>query len=294
MSTAPMHRGFGTLDREEQLRGLIRMALAEDVGPGDWTSAWTIAPHTQGEAEIVCKQDVVVSGMGAAVGVFHEVDQDLAVFIAHGEGDHVERGRTLLRVQGRMSSILTAERTALNFLGRLSGIATLTRAFVEAVSGTRARIVDTRKTTPGWRFLEKEAVRAGGGTNHRMGLYDMVLIKDNHIAASGGISEALAAVARQNREDLPVEVEVTSLEELGEALRNPPDRILLDNMSVREMTQAVQRVSSLGADRPELEASGNVRLETVRAIAQTGVDLISVGALTHSAPTADLSMRVRG
>lgn len=293
MSAQQVPGGHLPPTREEILVTLIRVALAEDVGPGDWTSAWTIPGEARGEAEIVAKQDVVAAGMEAARRVFLAVDPDLEVRALCRDGDRVERGGTLLQVRGAMRSILTAERTALNFLGRLSGIATLTRTFVDAVAGTRARIVDTRKTTPGWRFLEKDAVLAGGGANHRMGLYDMVLIKDNHIAACGGIRRALEAVARENHAGLPVEVEVTSLAELGEALQDPPDRILLDNMSPREMTEAVQRVSSLGDARPELEASGNVRLETVRDIARTGVDLISVGALTHSAPTADLSLRVR-
>lgn len=280
--------------REEILATLIRVALAEDLGSGDWTSLWTIPAEARGEAEIVAKADVVVAGMEAARRVFLAVDPTLEVRPLREDGDRVGKGGTLVEIEGSMRYILTAERAALNFLGRLSGIATLTRTFVDAVAGTRARIVDTRKTTPGWRYLEKDAVRAGGGTNHRMGLYDMVLIKDNHIAACGGIRKALGAVARANRAAIPVEVEVTSLVELGEALQDPPDRILLDNMSLREMTEAVQRVSSLGDARPELEASGNVRLETVRDIARTGVDLISVGALTHSAPTADLSLRVRG
>ncbi|HSG50151.1 MAG TPA: carboxylating nicotinate-nucleotide diphosphorylase [Longimicrobiales bacterium] len=294
MTNPPSHRGFVTLDREELLGALIRMALAEDVGSGDWTSTWTIPEAARGEASIVAKQKVVVAGMAVASRVFHAVDPDLDIRVRRGDGNSADKGQELVEIRGSLRSILTAERTALNFLGHLSGIATLTRAFVDAVEGTRARIVDTRKTTPGWRYLEKDAVRAGGGMNHRMGLFDMVLIKDNHIAACGGITAALQAVERNNRPELPVELEVSSLQELGEALRNPPDRILLDNMSIREMTEAVQRVSNLGSSRPELEASGNVRLDTVRAIAQTGVDLISVGALTHSAPVADLSLQVRG
>jgi nicotinate-nucleotide pyrophosphorylase (carboxylating) len=197
-----------------------------------------------------------------------------------------------MEIGGPLRSILTAERVALNFLGRLSGIATLTREFVRAVEGTRARIVDTRKTTPGFRLLEKDAVRHGGGMNHRFGLHDMVLIKDNHIAACGGVVEALEAVEKRNDKGLPVEIEVTSMKELDRVLRNPPDRILLDNMSVRDMSEAAHRVRGLGSRRPELEASGNVSLGTVGAIAATGVDLISVGALTHSAPAADLSLRL--
>lgn len=293
MSTDISHGGFVSLNREELVGALIRMALAEDVGAGDWTTLWTVGAEARGAAQVVAKQPVVVAGMEVAGRVFQAVDPGLEIIARRSDGMSARDGQTLLEVRGSLRSILTAERAALNFLGRLSGIATLTRAFVDAVGGTRARIVDTRKTTPGWRFLEKEAVRAGGGMNHRMGLYDMILVKDNHIAACGGIQAALEAVEARNERGLPVEVEVTSLRQLSEALKAPPDRILLDNMSVRDMTEAVHRISSLGPHRPEVEASGNVSLETVRAIAQTGVDLISVGALTHSAPAADLSLQVR-
>jgi nicotinate-nucleotide pyrophosphorylase (carboxylating) len=209
------------------------------------------------------------------------------------DGQRAHPGDVVLRVLGPLASILTAERAALNFLGHLSGIATHTRRFVDAVAGTGARILDTRKTTPGWRALEKEAVRAGGGTNHRMGLYDFVLIKDNHIAAAGGITAAVERVRASPRATgLPVEVEVTSLDELTEALGLRVERILLDNMSLGAMADAVRRARVLGPERPELEASGNVTLETVRSVAETGVDWISVGALTHSAGAADLSLRV--
>ena len=208
------------------------------------------------------------------------------------DGTAVTPGTPVLRVEGSLPAILRAERTALNFLGRLTGIATLTRRFVDAVEGTGCRILDTRKTTPGWRALEKAAVRAGGGVNHRIGLWDMVLIKENHIAGAGGIEAALAAVAARNDEGLPVEIEVRDLGELERALPGRPDRILLDNMSLDDMRRAVERVVALGASRPELEASGNVDLARVRAIAEVGVDFVSVGALTHSAPVGDLSLRV--
>lgn len=280
-------------ERDRRLDLLVRLALEEDVGDGDWTTRWTVSPQEPGEAVIVAKQPAVVAGSECAIRVFGAVDPNLRVHVVRGDGEGVEAGDTVMEIRGSLASILTAERTALNFLGRLSGIATLTRSFAREVEGTRARVVDTRKTTPGWRVLEKEAVLAGGGLNHRMGLHDMVMVKDNHIAAAGGITQALEAVERENRRGIPVEVEVTTLSELMEAMRHPPDRILLDNMSVEEMAEAVQRVSNLGDPRPELEASGNVRLENVREIALTGVDLISVGALTHSAPCADLSLRVR-
>ena len=192
-----------------------------------------------------------------------------------------------------MRGILTAERVALNFLGRLSGIATLTRAFVDAVAGTGARIVDTRKTTPGWRTLEKAAVASGGGENHRHGLFDMVLVKDNHLVAAGGIRAAVERIRRANREGIEVEVEVQTLQELEELLPLGVHRVLLDNMGLETLKEAVDRVRALDERaRPLLEASGNVTLDSVRAVAETGIDLISVGALTHSAPVADISLRI--
>jgi len=195
-------------------------------------------------------------------------------------------------VRGRTRSLLVGERTALNFLGRLSGIATLTRRFVDAVAGTGTRILDTRKTTPGWRLLEKAAVRSGGGQNHRVGLHDMVLVKDNHADACGGVAKAAMAAMEANDQGLAVEVEVRTLEELEEVLPLRPDRLLLDNMAQETLRAAVARVRREGPRRPETEASGNVTLANVRAVAETGVDFISVGALTHSAPSADVSMRV--
>lgn len=284
--------GCVTLDAPEALHSLVRLALAEDVGPGDWTTLWTVPEGRPGRAGVVAKEDLVVAGTAAAIDVFQAVDPTLEVEVVHPDGARAPSDSAVLLVEGPLRSILTAERTALNFLGRLSGVATLTRRFVAAVTGTRARIVDTRKTLPGWRFLEKAAVRAGGGYNHRMGLHDMVLVKDNHIVAAGGIDAALRGVRAGNRAGLTVEVEVTTLEELDAVLERGVDRVLLDNMSLEAMREAVLRASELGEERPDLEASGNVTLETVRAVAETGVDLISVGALTHSAPAADLSLRV--
>jgi nicotinate-nucleotide pyrophosphorylase (carboxylating) len=272
---------------------LLRLALAEDVGPGDVTTQWTVAPDARGSAVIVAKQNVVIAGLGPCIRTFHAVDSELEVTPSTTDGAALAKGATLLRVAGRLGSILTAERVVLNFLGHLSGIATLTRRFVDAVQGTGARILDTRKTGPGWRVLEKSAVRAGGGFNHRMGLHDYVLVKDNHIAAAGGITAAVAGVRAHNERKLPIEVEVKSLEELEEALAlGGLDRILLDNMTAETMRAAVRRTHEIGTERPELEASGNVTLDNVRAVAETGVDWISVGALTHSAPAADLSLRV--
>lgn len=285
-----MSGGFLTLSPREALDALISMALAEDVGSGDWTTAWVVDPRTPGRARIVAKSDLVVAGVETAAAVFAAVDSELEIGIVRTDGVLAGKGDVVIELAGRASPILTAERTALNFLGRLSGIATLTRAFVDAVRGTGARVVDTRKTAPGWRALEKAAVRAGGGSNHRMGLYDMVMIKDNHIAAAGGIAAAVRRVRESNTEGLPIEVEVRTDEELEEALGLGVDRILLDNMTMAALRQSVERTHRLGASRPELEASGNVTLANVREVASTGVDVVSVGALTHSAPVADLSL----
>ncbi len=292
MSTNARSARFQAPTRDQAVGALIRTALAEDVGSGDWTTIWTIPAAAEGAARIVAKEPMTVAGLEVTQQVFHEVDPDLSVKLHSVDGSTAQPEQALVQIRGRLRSILTAERVALNFLGRLSGIATLTRAFVDAVEGTGARIIDTRKTTPGWRHLEKEAVRAGGGANHRMGLWDMVLIKDNHIAAAGGIGPALRAVRDQNRAGLPVEVEVSTLQELEEALAAPPDRVLLDNMTLDALRAAVARTTALDDERPRLEASGNVNLGTVKDIAATGVDLISVGALTHSAPSADVSLRV--
>ena len=271
---------------------LIEAALREDVGPGDWTTLWTVDPDAHGFAQVVAKEDLVVAGTRVSSRVFRQVESRLRVRIAVPDGERAERGSVVMEVEGPLRGILTGERTSLNFLGRLSGIATLTRRYVEAVEGTGAVILDTRKTTPGWRSLEKEAVRAGGGENHRCGLFDMILIKDNHLAAAGGVREAVSRVRGKAGREMLVELEVSTLEELEEALTLDVDRILLDNMSVETVTRAVQRTQRLGKDRPRLEASGNVSLATVRSMAETGVDFISVGALTHSAPSADLSLRI--
>ncbi len=273
---------------------LVRLALEEDVGEGDWTTRWTVPQARRARAVVVAKAPLVVAGTGAALAVFRAVDPELAVEVVAHDGERVAPGDVVLRLAGAARSILTGERTALNFLGRLSGVATLTRRFVDAVAGTGARIVDTRKTTPGWRALEKAAVRAGGGENHRVGLHDMVLVKENHIAAAGGLEAAVARVEEANERGLPVEVEVRTLDELDRALALGVGRILLDNMPPPTLAEAVARVRERDAGRPLLEASGNVTLDTVRSVAETGVDIISVGALTHSAPAADLSLRVEG
>lgn len=269
---------------------IIRRALDEDIGPGDVTSQWTLPAELELEGKLLAKADGVVAGLAVAAAVFHLVDERVRFISLCQDGQRVRAGDVLAVVQGPARAVLGAERTALNFLQRMSGIATAARCYVDAVAGTRAVILDTRKTAPGLRVLDKWAVRLGGGQNHRFGLFDMVLIKDNHIAAAGGISQAVARVRAHNQAGLPVEVEVKSLAELEEALaiQPPLDRIMLDNMDLETMRRAVE----MTAGRVPLEASGGVSLERVRAIAETGVDYISVGALTHSVTALDISLEV--
>jgi nicotinate-nucleotide pyrophosphorylase (carboxylating) len=272
------------------LSDLVRAALAEDVGTGDVTTAATIAPDRAGRARVIARAPGIVSGLEAFAETYRQVDASVEVELAKADGDQVNVGDALAFARGPFASLLLAERVALNFLQRLSGVATQAQRFSQAVAGTGARIVDTRKTTPGWRALEKAAVRAGGGFNHRMGLYDAYLIKENHVAGAGGIEAALAAAAARNRARLPVEIEVRSAEELEAVLASshPPDRILLDNFGIDDLVPAVRRIRSV-ASSPLIEASGGISLATVRTVAQAGVDWISVGALTHSAPALDLS-----
>lgn len=280
------------LDAELQraVAEVVRRALEEDLGPGDVTSTWTLPPSHRARGVFLAKQEGVIAGLLVAREVFRQVDPTIALTLRKEDGAKVAPGDVVAEVEGPAIPILSGERTALNFLQRMSGIATATRRYVEAVAGTNATILDTRKTAPGLRALDKWAVRLGGGQNHRQGLYDMVLIKDNHIAAAGGITPAVERVRARNRAGLPVEVEVKTLEELDEALAlTPPvDRIMLDNMSLEEMREAVRRT----AGRVPLEASGGVNLQTVRAIAETGVDYISVGALTHSVRALDISLEL--
>jgi nicotinate-nucleotide pyrophosphorylase (carboxylating) len=270
---------------------LVDLALDEDRGPGDWTTRWIVSARTRVSAAIVGKADGVIAGIGIASAVFLRLDPRTEFDVLVADGDRVTAGQTVLRIRGTGRAVLTGERVALNFLQRLSGIATLTRRFVEAVAGTGATILDTRKTTPGWRALEKAAVRAGGGENHRSGLFDMVLIKENHIAVGGGITAAVERVREHNVKRLPITIEVHTLDELDAALAAQVDRVLLDNLDTATMRAIVKRVARL-EPRPLLEASGNMSLDRVREVAETGVDYISVGALTHSAPALDLSLRI--
>jgi nicotinate-nucleotide pyrophosphorylase (carboxylating) len=271
-----------------EIESIISRALAEDIGPGDVTSAWILPPDLRLRSKVIAKAPGIIAGLEVAQMVFRAVDDHVQFAGLVAESSAVAPGDVLARLEGPGMSILSAERVALNFLQRMSGIATLTRRFVEAVRGTRAVILDTRKTAPGLRVLDKMAVRLGGGQNHRFGLFDMVLVKDNHIAAAGGIAAAMQRVRASNREGLQVEVEVKSLDELREALDLGVDRILLDNMDPRRMRQAV----ALTAGRAKLEASGGIRLDNAAVVAGTGVDYVSVGALTHSAQALDISLDV--
>ena len=270
---------------------LIDLALAEDIGSGDVTSLYFIPEERRACAFVAVRKDGVVSGVGLAARVFSTVDPSLAVEILISDGSRVAAGALLIRVEGSARSILTAERTALNFLQHLSGVATLTARYVEQVKGTRSRILDTRKTTPAYRLLEKQAVLDGGGTNHRLGLYDRAMVKDNHLVAEGGL-KAIQAAIDQLKSDKPgveVELEADSLEQVRAFLAmDGVDFILLDNMSLEELRAAVEMRGERG--KPQLEASGGVTLETLCKIAETGVDFISVGALTHSAPALDVGL----
>ncbi len=272
--------------------GLARAALLEDVGRGDVTSRVTVNEETRARARFVAGEELIVSGLEAARAVFFEAGGEEVSFAEFAsEGDRLAVGSALAEVEGPARPILAAERVSLNLLMRLSGIATFTSRYVEAVAGTGARVADTRKTTPGLRLLEKAAVRAGGGTNHRAGLDDGVLIKDNHLALSGGVTEAVRRARARSPHLLKVEVEVENLKELEEAIQAGADAVLLDNMTPEEVREAVglARKESLGI---LVEVSGGVNLRTVRSYAEAGPDLISVGALTHSAPAADISLEV--
>lgn len=271
-----------------ELETLIRTALEEDIGSGDITTSCTVPPGFKGKGLIVAKEPLVLAGIDVARQVFWSVERKLKVKLPLKDGGRANEGDIVLEVAGDLAAILMAERTALNFLQRLSGIATLTRAFVNKVAGTRVRILDTRKTTPGYRFLEKAAVRVGGGYNHRFGLYDGVLIKDNHIAAAGSIREAVKAAVESRTHTLRVEVEVETLDQLAEAIAAGADVVMLDNMDLETMAEAVRQTKG----KIPLEASGGITLDNVREVAATGVDLISIGALTHSVRAVDMSMEI--
>lgn len=271
------------------IEAIVAQALAEDLGPGDISSELTIPAALQAKGSFLAKQAGVLSGLDVCQECFAQLDPNCHFTALAREGDRFTSGATIATVQAAASALLAAERTALNFLQRLCGTATLTRAFVDAVHGTGTRIVDTRKTTPGLRLLQKRAVRAGGGYNHRFALYDGILLKDNHIALGGGIARTIAAARDGRPHTLKVEIEVSDLQQLQEALAAGADIIMLDNMTPEQLAEAVNMI----AGRVPAEASGNVRLDTVARIAETGVDYISVGALTHSAPAIDISFDIQ-
>lgn len=267
---------------------LIQLALREDIGLGDITTDNLVRPRTRGKGTIVAKQDLIVAGLQVAEKVFTALEPEIDFETLHADGEQVTAGSTVARIDGTLGTLLRGERTALNFLQRLSGIATQVRAFVADVADTPVKLVDTRKTTPGWRMLEKYAVRVGGAHNHRMGLYDGVLIKDNHIAVAGGIVHAVKKARQAVSHLVKIEVEAATLEEVEEALAAGADVIMLDNMDLNQIRGAIKII-----DRKALvEVSGNVTRERLKALAGTGVDLISIGALTHSAVAVDLSMKI--
>ncbi len=269
-----------------QVKPIIKRALDEDIGDGDVTTLCTMPPEVTLDGNLIAKEAGIISGLEAAKLTFLMIDEQVVFRSETADGSQVEAGNVIARVSGPGRALLSAERVALNFMQRMSGIATLTRRFVDAVKDYPAVILDTRKTAPGLRFLDKWAVRDGGGQNHRIGLYDMTLIKDNHIAAVGNISDAVALVREKDKRKRLIEVEVKNLTELQETLDLKVDRILLDNMSLEEMRKAVKITNG----RIPLEASGNVNIRNVADIAATGVDFISIGMLTHSAKALDISL----
>ncbi len=279
--------------KEDILEEFIRTALAEDIGQGDFTTLAIVDKDKNGQAQIIAKQNGILAGIEIVKKTFFPLDHDIQFETQFKDGDKIDVNDTVIIITGKILSILKGERTALNFLAHLSGISTLTAKYVEEVRGTQAKITDTRKTTPLLRDLEKEAVRAGGGINHRMGLYDMVLIKDNHIQAAGGIREAVNKCKQylgENKLNLKIEVETTNLNQVRDALACDVDQIMLDNMALNMIREAVNIISG----RAVVEASGGISLKSIRSIAETGVDLISIGALTHSAPVFDFSLLLEG
>jgi nicotinate-nucleotide pyrophosphorylase (carboxylating) len=269
----------------QSLRVIIHRALEEDLGDGDITTLSTVPPRSILKGTFIAKESGIVAGLEVVRETMNYLDPRISFSARVRDGKHVSKGTVLATVRGNGRALLIAERTALNFFQRMSGIATTTRLYVNAVQKTKAIIVDTRKTAPGLRLLDKWAVRLGGGQNHRFGLYDMVLIKENHIAAAGGISQAVSRVRATDKKKRAIEVEVRNLDELRESLELHVDRILLDNMSLKHMREAVGMTHGM----TELEASGNISLENVSAVAATGVDIISVGKLTHSVRALDIS-----
>ena len=272
----------------DNIKTFISNALREDIGPGDLTTEALIQPDIEGKAELIAKELLILAGIEVAREVFHQVNQDINFLGRHTDGEVLSSSTVIATISGPLRSLLTAERVALNLLQRLSGIATLTRQYVNGIEGTKARIVDTRKTTPGLRALEKYAVRIGGGKNHRFGLFDGILIKDNHIAAVGSLTEAVKKAREKAPHTLKIEVETENLDQVREAISAGAEIIMLDNMDIETMKEAVKLING----KALIEASGGINLNNVRQVAETGVDLISVGAITHSARSMDISMEI--
>jgi nicotinate-nucleotide pyrophosphorylase (carboxylating) len=278
------------------IKSLIRLALSEDIGPGDATSEAIIPKGLVWRARVIAKEDMILAGGHIATAVFKTVDKKIAVKLLKKDGARLKKGAVIMTARGPARSLLAAERTALNFLQRLSGIATLTGRFVSLTKGSGIKILDTRKTTPGLRLPEKYAVHCGGGTNHRMGLYDMYLIKNNHVDIAGSVTEAVLAVRSKNRSGLLIEVEVRNFRELEEAVISGADTVMLDNFGPKMAQKAVKIVQKLSKTikfRPKIEISGGISLKNIKKHAKTGADFISVGALTHSAIAVDICMRVK-
>lgn len=279
------------MDEKKLIDSLIDLAFAEDIGDGDHTTLCCIPETEMGASKLLIKEDGILAGVEVAKAVFKKLDSDLKIEVFIEDGSHVKEGDVAFIVKGKVQSILQAERLVLNIMQRMSGIATITNEYVKLMEGTSAKVLDTRKTTPGMRLLEKQAVKIGGGANHRIGLFDMILLKDNHVDFAGGIENAINRAKQyldDRQKDLKIEVEVRSIDELNEALSvGGVDRIMLDNFSVEKTREAVEIVNG----RVELESSGGINFDTIREYALTGVDYISVGALTHSVKSLDMSLK---
>ena len=276
---------------KDYISNVVRGALSEDIGEGDITTNSIVPSGIKVRGEFLAKSNGVICGLAFVETAFRILDENIKFIPNIADGDDVTVGQVIATVEGDARAILSAERTALNFLTHLSGIATLTRKFVDAISGTKTKILDTRKTTPLLRLAEKYATYCGGAQNHRIGLYDMILVKDNHIAIAGGIKNALDKIYSSGKPKVPVEVEVTDLEQLETALLYPVDRIMLDNFSVEKVREAIKLRNKLGKSVP-FECSGGITLENIRAYAETGVEYISIGAITHSAQALDISLEI--
>lgn len=282
------------MTEKELIHNLIRLAFAEDIGEGDHTTLCSIPETEEGQSKLLIKEEGLLAGVDVAIDVFHTFDPELEVEVFLGDGSYVKPGDVAFIVSGKVRSILQTERLVLNIMQRMSGIATITNRYMKLLEGTSAKVLDTRKTTPGMRILEKQAVKIGGGENHRIGLFDMILLKDNHVDFAGGIENAIHGAQnylKEKNKKLRIEIEVRSLDELDEVLRiGGVDRIMLDNFTPAQTLEAVKAVKA-GNSRVELESSGGITIGTIREYAETGVDYISVGALTHSVKSLDMSLK---